>query len=77
MTDKDFPQVEINSEQTQFVSNGRCTRCPVCGKVICIPYLRGWTYKMINKKGFQRVMCSWTCYRKAEQYKGNGRRTTI
>ena len=66
MQDKDFPFIEFNSEDTQLVTAGRCTRCPICGKVICIPDINAWVYKMVNKQGRQRLTCSWTCHRKAE-----------
>ena len=77
MLDKDFPYIDFNSDALQMVTSGRCTRCPICGKVICVTDITSYTYKLINKYGRQRITCSWTCYRKAEalkQTKPNGRR---
>ena len=67
MLDKDFPVILFDSEELQLVTSGRCVRCPICGKVVCVPDINTWVYKMVNRQGKQRIMCSWTCFRKGEQ----------
>ena len=67
MKDTDYPQVMVSSKETQFVSKDRCTRCPVCEKVFCMPSPGMWTYKITNGHDIRRYFCSYGCSRKGEQ----------
>ncbi len=73
MRDRDFPYIEFDSDETQILFDKRCTRCSICGKVFNIPIIESYTYKITNPKGKQRLLCRWTCYRKAEQICKNKR----
>lgn len=73
MKDSDFPYMEFSSPGIQYITKSRCTRCPICNKVICVVNVRNWVYKTTNKQGLQRILCSWTCYRKAEKEKQSKR----
>lgn len=73
MRDRDFPYVKFDSDEVQTLFDKRCTRCSICDKVFNIPVIESYTYKLTNPKGKQRLFCSWTCYRKAEQICKNKR----
>ena len=42
------------------------TLCPVCHKKFYITDNANWCYKIKSKRWATRFMCSWTCFRKAE-----------
>lgn len=67
MLEKDYPITDLKSSKAQFIDMGdRCTRCPICGKVFYIRNVDIYIYKLRNKKGFQRIFCSYNCKRTAE-----------
>ena len=75
MLEKDYPQVGLNEEKSQFYnSEDRCLKCPICGKVFFVRLIDNYIYKLNNIKGNRRVLCGWNCYRKAEDLIKEARR---
>lgn len=67
MLEKDYPYSKIDDNNLQYYDKlDRCCRCPICEKVFYVPVVRKWTYKLTNSHDKLRIMCGWTCYRKAE-----------
>jgi len=73
MRDKDFPTIEWDSEENQTLMEERCVRCCMCHKVFCVSVPESYTYKLNNKYGKLRFLCSWTCYRKAQNLRNSSR----
>ena len=44
MKDSDFPYIEFSSPGIQYITKSRCTRCPICNKVVCVVNVRNWVY---------------------------------
>ena len=67
MKDSDYPRIMVTGKEYQSMTKDRCTRCPVCEKVFCMPSPGMWVYKMENEHELIRYFCSYGCKRKAEQ----------
>lgn len=64
---EEYPHIELTSKQLQKTTASRCFRCSMCDKIFYVPDTANWAYKLKNKHDLQRILCSWSCLRKADK----------
>ena len=68
MRDQDYPYTKLEGNDIQYYNTAdRCFRCPVCNKVFYMRSAEDWVYKLINKQGKTRNLCSYSCSKKAKE----------